>query len=133
MTFSNGLFFLDSWDLAVERSGDSYHYTPENSTVNYDGIVGNWKRTFAFRSSDNSHFISVYFDSDPFLGGCAETTCHPSGILLTDNNATPFVTTSVPEPNSHLLMLAGLLMLGGVARKGRNLWRLGSTKEVLQK
>lgn len=117
LTFNNGLFYLDTWDVKVDRPvNPDFDYTPDNSIQDPSSVnhFPGAPRVISLISNDKQHFIQMYFTSDPFLSGCPGGICHPAGVLVTDYPGPDVTVTSVPEPSAVALVLAGMTLVGGM-------------------
>lgn len=124
LTFNNGLFYLDTWDVKVDRPvNPDFDYTPDDSTQDPSSFNNfpNAARVISLRSNDQQHFIQMYFTHDPFLSGCPDGICHPDGVLVTDYPGPDVTVTSIPEPSVVALTLAGMTLVGGVGMKRRRM------------
>jgi hypothetical protein len=130
LTFDNGLFYLSSWDVQVDRPvNPDFDYTPGNSSQDPSSVNNfpNAARVISLRSNDQQHFIQMYFTSDPFLNGCPGGICHPAGVLVTDSPGPDPTVTGVPEPSAIALASAGLALAGGIGMKRRRAARTIAT------
>jgi hypothetical protein len=123
LTFNNGLFYLDTWDVKVDRPvNPDFDYTPGNSSQDPSPVnhFPDAPRVISLISNDKQHFIQMYFTSDPFLNGCPGGICHPTGVLVTDYPGPDATVTSVPEPSAVAFALTGMTLVGGIGMKRRN-------------